>query len=72
MLVRSNPRSLAFSSRVREYHNTQSSSEEQLSEQGCIRDLLRANEHDESDEVVSVPQWKTDAFPEEIRCLAKD
>ncbi|KAI9807934.1 MAG: hypothetical protein M1825_005240 [Sarcosagium campestre] len=39
------------------------------SEQDCMRDLIEANRHGERDKAVFVPQWRMNAFPDEIPCF---
>ncbi|KAI9792846.1 MAG: hypothetical protein M1833_001005 [Piccolia ochrophora] len=39
------------------------------SEQDCMLKLIDANEHGEKDKAVFIPQWKMNAFPEEVPCF---
>ena len=45
---------------------------QQPSEQDCFLHLIETNEHQESDHVLMIPQWKMNAFPEEIPCFDRD
>ena len=67
MLVRSRPSSLAFLNRVRKYGDENP----KLSEQDCIRDVINNNKNRENDQALWIPQWKINAFPEEIKCWDK-
>src|SRR5690242_17016947 len=40
-------------------------------EQDCIRDLLAANVGGVADRAYYIPQWKINAFPQEIACFDK-
>ncbi|KAF1985928.1 glycosyltransferase family 34 protein [Aulographum hederae CBS 113979] len=77
MLFRAHPRTLDFLSRARAYGKTHSDQ----SEQDCIRDLIYGNEGDGSKKLdengkriqieksaLFIPQYKINAFPEEIGC----
>ncbi|OZJ01381.1 hypothetical protein BZG36_05721 [Bifiguratus adelaidae] len=64
MLMRAHPRTLEFISRVRAYGDANPD----LSEQDCIRDLINLNAHNEDRHTLFIPQWKINAFPDEIRC----
>jgi len=67
MLVRSRPSSLAFLNRVRQYGDKNP----KLNEQECIRDVINNNKNGEQDQALWIPQWKINAFPEEIKCWDK-
>ena len=64
MLVRSKPSSLDFLDRVRAYGD----SHPKMNEQDCIRDVVNNNKHNEKEQTLWIPQWKMNAFPEEIKC----
>ncbi len=79
MIMRSSPDTLHFIERVRAYGEAH----RDLSEQDCMRDLIEADwkvtEESKakkgkreigwaSKHVRFIPQWKINAFPEEIRC----
>ncbi|KAE9974865.1 hypothetical protein EG327_008643 [Venturia inaequalis] len=70
-LTRASPRSHTFINRVIDYHSANATREHQLSEQDCMRDILFQSSFME-DQFVMVPQWKLNAFPEEIPCYDKD
>ncbi|KAF2103037.1 hypothetical protein NA57DRAFT_52573 [Rhizodiscina lignyota] len=62
-----------FLDRVRKYHAANASYENQLSEQDCMRDMLFDMDPGYTEKHVRmIPQWKTNAFPEEIKCWDKD
>lgn len=67
MLVRSRPSALAFLNVVRAYGDAN----RDLSEQDCIRDVVNNNANGEADQTLWIPQWKINAFPEDIRCWDK-
>lgn len=67
MLVRSRPSASAFLNRVRIYNDDH----RDLSEQDCIRDMVNINANGEADQTLWIPQWKINAFPEEIMCWDK-
>jgi mannan polymerase II complex MNN10 subunit len=52
---------------VIEYHNANATDEHQMSEQDCMRDILFRSAFME-DKFVMLPQWKINAFPQEIPC----
>jgi len=64
MLMRARPSTLDFLNRVRSYGD----SHKDLSEQDCIRDLVNNNENGEKEQTLWIPQWKINAFPDEIKC----
>lgn len=65
--------SAQFLGRVREYHKANASYEHQLSEQDCMRDLLFEYDKEYTKKHVHmIPQWKTNAFPDEIKCWDND
>ncbi|QDS75934.1 hypothetical protein FKW77_003084 [Venturia effusa] len=70
-LTRASPRSHTFINRVAEYHKANATYEHQLSEQDCMRDILFQSSF-MSNQFVMIPQWKMNAFPEEIPCYDKD
>jgi len=67
MLVRSRPSALAFLNHVRVYGDAN----KDMSEQDCIRDVVNNNINGIADQTLWIPQWKINAFPEEIRCWDK-
>lgn len=67
MVVRSRPSALAFLNIVRNYRDANQG----LSEQDCIRDVINNNAHGEADQALWIPQWKMNAFPDEIKCWDK-
>jgi mannan polymerase II complex MNN10 subunit len=67
-LTRGHTRSVAFFDAVRAYHDANSSQDHQLSEQDCMRDIMFKGSKPFSDNVLFIPQWKMNAFPEEIKC----
>jgi mannan polymerase II complex MNN10 subunit len=40
-------------------------------EQDCISKVIGNNARGEADQVLWIPQWKINAYPEEITCLDK-
>lgn len=64
MLVRSRQSSIDFLNKVRGYGEQN----RDLSEQDCIRDVINKSTDKEKEQVFWIPQWKINAFPEEIRC----
>ena len=42
---------------------------DQPTEQDCMRDLIAANRHGEQQQALFIPQYKINAFPEEIGCF---
>ena len=67
MLVRSRPSALDFMNRVRVYGDEH----RDLSEQDCIRDIVNRDADGEKEQTLWIPQYKINAFPEEIRCWDK-
>jgi mannan polymerase II complex MNN10 subunit len=67
MLVRSRPSALEFLNRVRTYGDAHTD----LCEQDCIKDVININAHGEANQALWIPQWKINAFPEEIKCWDK-
>jgi mannan polymerase II complex MNN10 subunit len=67
MLMRAHPRTQEFLNIVRAY----SDAHPHLSEQDCIEELIDSNQHDEDRRILMIPQWKINAFPEEIHCWDK-
>ena len=59
---------MAFFDAVRAYHDANHREDNQLSEQDCMRDIIFKGSKPFSDNVVFIPQWKINAFPEEIKC----
>jgi len=68
MLVRSRPSALDFLNIVRAYGDAHSG----VNEQDCIRDVINQNSNHVADQALWIPQWKLNAFPEEIRCWDED
>jgi mannan polymerase II complex MNN10 subunit len=68
MLVRSSPSALDFLNRVRAYGDKK----RDLNEQDCIRDVINENANGEKEQAVWIPQWKINAFPDEIKCWDKE
>jgi len=64
MLFRSHPWSSNFLSTVWAY----GAAYPKLSEQDAMRDVLQENVSKEQDHVIMVPQYKMNAFPDEIKC----
>jgi mannan polymerase II complex MNN10 subunit len=67
MLVRSRLSAAEFLDRVRIYNDDH----RDLSEQDCIRNVVNNNANGERDQTLWIPQWKINAFPEEIKCWDK-
>jgi mannan polymerase II complex MNN10 subunit len=44
----------------------------QPSEQDCFRHIFEENKNGEKEHALFIPQWKMNAFPEEIPCYDKD
>jgi mannan polymerase II complex MNN10 subunit len=68
MLFRSNSRVTSFLARSLVCRKTPTPESEHPSEQDCFRDLIYHNEHGEKERALFIPQWKMNAFPEEIPC----
>lgn len=69
MLFRSSPQALAFLSRSKTCrYEPLPGLTANPSEQDCMLQLVEMNEHDEQQQVLYIPQWKMNAFPEEIPC----
>ncbi|KAF4240821.1 hypothetical protein CNMCM8980_004933 [Aspergillus fumigatiaffinis] len=73
MLFRSTPRALAFLSRTEACrYDPLPGLGEHPSEQDCMLQLIEENQHGEQEQVLYIPQWKMNAFPEEIPCYDQD
>jgi mannan polymerase II complex MNN10 subunit len=66
--TRGHNRSLAFFDAVRGYHDANATQDHQLSEQDCMRDIIFRGSKPFNDNLIFIPQWKINAFPEEIPC----
>jgi mannan polymerase II complex MNN10 subunit len=64
MIIRATPQIFEFFARVRGYHDVN----KQFSEQDCLRDVILDPDGGTSPDVLFIPQWKINAFPDEIRC----
>ncbi|KAF2806014.1 uncharacterized protein BDZ99DRAFT_394842 [Mytilinidion resinicola] len=69
-IVRSSPRSIDFLNRVRKLHDVEDKKGNGLNDQESMRDLLKTNDPFVK-HAVTIPQWKINAFPEEIHCFDK-
>jgi mannan polymerase II complex MNN10 subunit len=67
MLVRSSPSALAFLNVVRATYDANQCA----SDQHCITVVVNSNAHGEANQTLWIPQWKINAYPEEIRCWEK-
>ncbi|KAJ5454064.1 uncharacterized protein N7458_005020 [Penicillium daleae] len=69
MLLRSTSQVLAFLSRAKTCrYDPLPGLNNNPSEQDCMLQLIEENQHDEQEQVLFIPQWKMNAFPEEIPC----
>jgi len=66
--TRGHNRSVAFFDAVRAYHDANATQDHQLSEQDCMRDVIFGGSKIFNENLVFIPQWKINAFPEEIEC----
>jgi mannan polymerase II complex MNN10 subunit len=67
MIIRSTVAAFEIYARARRHHDLHPT----LGEQDCIRDAIFSGEDGKGElapEVMMIPQWKSNAFPEEIRC----
>jgi len=69
-IVRSSPRSIDFLNRVRDIHDTNQVKDVSTNDQESMRDFLKTK-YPEVKHAIMIPQWKINAFPEEIRCFDK-
>jgi hypothetical protein len=69
-LTRATPRTAKFVDAVIDYHNTNATQEHQLSEQDCMRDIMFKQKRF-TENYVFIPQYKLNAFPQEIKCFDK-
>lgn len=69
MLFRAHPRVVRFLQSVRQCGSEAELRKEHHSEQDCMRDLIADNDNGVRDRTIFVPQWRMNAFPEEIPCF---
>ncbi|GFF22900.1 probable alpha-1,2-galactosyltransferase gmh2 [Aspergillus udagawae] len=73
MLLRSSSKVVEFLSRVKTCrYDPLPGLNDNPSEQDCMLQLIKENRHDEEEQVLFIPQWKMNAFPEEILCYDQD
>jgi mannan polymerase II complex MNN10 subunit len=67
-IVRSHERSIKFLHDVYDIHAHGKATEDNLSEQDAMAKLIKTDKTS-GDRTVQVPQWKLNAFPDEIACF---
>lgn len=70
-IVRSHERSIKFLHDIYDLHAKQHETEDHLSEQDAMAKLIETNKA-QGDRTLRVPQWKLNAFPQEIACFDED
>jgi mannan polymerase II complex MNN10 subunit len=71
MLFRSSRRVSTFLTRALHCRNIPTPDNEHPSEQDCMASIIKENKHGEGDRALFIPQWKMNAFPEEIPCFGE-